>query len=421
MQVRPRVLVLLVALASAVAQSFGRFSYALLLPAINRDLLGSYAVAGLVATANVTAYLVGTAAVSALSRRARPAALIQAGLVCSALGLGLLARAGSAGELAVGLVLTGVGGAFIWVPAPGLAGSVVRASRRGAAIGVAGSGIGGGIVFASALTWGLQSWGGGDASWRTVYLVEAAIAVVALVLCLLLLRPAPHRDDDAPVRAGALRQVPGWIGLTGGYAAYGLAYSVYTSYLVTALEDDAGFSAGHASAVYTLVGGALAVGGVVLGPMSDRWGRGATLVGGFLVMAGAILLVPLGREPLASVSALLFGLMMSGLPAVIAAHLSDFLTPREFAGAFGRCTLAFGLAQLCGPPLGGFLAEATGGFLVPFLLAAAVAVVGAGLSLDVLRATTTHRRPPGAPSRSARTGSASADMPHSSGRPGTVP
>ncbi len=391
---RPRGLVLLVAFASAVAQAFGRFSYALLLPAINRDLLDSYAVAGLVATANVTAYLVGTLAVSVLSRRARPAALIQAGLACSAVGLALLTRAGGAGGLAVGLTLTGVGGAFIWVPAPGLAGSVVRPSRRGAAIGVAGSGIGGGIVFASALTWGLQA-RGGDASWRTVYLVETVLAVVALVLCLLLLRPAPHRDDGVPVRAGALRRVPGWIGLTGSYAAYGLAYSVYTSYLVTALEDDAGFSAGHASAVYTLVGIGLVAGGIVLGPLSDRWGRGRTLVAGYLAMAGAILLVPLGVEPLASASALGFGLMMSGLPAVIAAHLSDFLTPREFAGAFGRCTLAFGLAQLAGPPLGGFLAETAGGFVVPFLLAGLVAAVGAGLSLDVLRAATPRRRPGG--------------------------
>ena len=393
MQVRPRVLVLLIALASAVAQAFGRFSYALLLPAIDRDLLDSYAVAGLVATANVLAYLVGTVAVSALSRRARPAALIQAGLACSALGLALLTRAGSAWGLAVGLTLTGVGGAFIWVPAPGLAGSVVRPSRRGAAIGVAGSGIGGGIVFASALTWALRAQGG-DASWRTVYLVETAIAVLALVLCLVLLRPAPRRDDDAPVRAAALRRVPGWIGLTGGYAAYGLAYSVYTSYLVTALEDDAGFSAGHASAVYTLVGVGLVAGGIVLGPLSDRWGRGPALVGGYLAMAAAILLVPLGTEPLASGSALVFGLAMSGLPAVIAAHLSDSLTPREFAGAFGRCTLAFGAAQLCGPPLAGFLAETAGGFLVPFLLAGLVAAVGAGLSVDVLRATA-RRRPEG--------------------------
>jgi predicted MFS family arabinose efflux permease len=390
-QVRPRDMVLLVALASAVAQSFGRFSYALLLPAIDRDLLGSYAVAGLVGTANVAAYLTGTLVVSALARRSRPAVLIQAGLALSTVGLGLLTIAGNAAWLAVGLGLTGIGGALIWVPAPGLAGSVVRPSRRGAAIGVAGSGIGGGIVFASALAAVLHG-SGGDATWRTVYLVETGVALLTLVLCVLLLRPAPHRDDAAPVRSGALRRVPGWRGLAGGYAAYGLAYSIYTSYLVTALEDDAGFSPGHASAVYTLVGVALVAGGVVLGPLSDRWGRGRTLLLGYVAMSASILLVPVGSEPLASLSALLFGAMMSGLPAVIAAHLADVLTPREFAGAFGRCTLAFGVAQLCGPPLGGVLAESTGSFLLPFVLAAAVAAVGAGLSIDVLRAAPVRER-----------------------------
>jgi MFS family permease len=368
-----------------VAQAFGRFSYALLLPAIDRDLLGSYALAGLVGTANVAAYLLGTLAVSGLARRAAPAALIRAGLLASSVGLLVLWQAQDAVALAVGLALTGLGGAFIWVPAPGLAGSVVRTSRRGAAIGVAGSGIGGGVVFASALV-AVTHAGGGDASWRTVYLVEAVLAVAVLVLCLLFLRPAPRRDDAAPVRSGALRRVPGWAGVVGGYAAYGLAYSVYTSYLVTALEDDAGFASGHAAAVYTVVGVALVGGGVLLGPASDRWGRGRTLLAGYAVMAAAILLVPLGSEPAASVSAVGFGLTMSGLPAVIAAHLSDVLTPREFAGAFGRCTLAFGVAQLCGPPLGGLLAESTGSFAVPFVLAAAVAALGVPMSLSVVRA-----------------------------------
>ena len=383
--VRPRYLVLLVAFASAVAQSFGRFTYALLLPAINSDLLGSYAVAGLVGTANVAAYLLGTVAVSAVARRAAPADLIRVGLAVSSAGLIVLSQAGGAVALAVGLALTGVGGAFIWVPAPGLAGSVVRPSRRGAAIGVSGSGIGGGIVFASALASVLQAQGG-DASWRTVYLVEAVLSLLVLGLCVAFLRPAAHRLDTAVVRAGALRRVPGWLGLVGGYAAYGLAYSVYTSYLVTALEDDAGFSHSHAAAVYTLVGVALVGGGVLLGPVSDRFGRGRTLVAGYLVMAASILLVLVGTEPAASVSAVAFGLMMSGLPAVIAAQLSDHLTPREFAGAFGRCTLAFGVAQLCGPPLGGVLAEATGSFVVPFVLAAAVAAAGAAASVQVVRA-----------------------------------
>ena len=372
----PAAVIALVALASAVAQSFGRFTYALLLPAIDRDLLGSYAVAGLLGTANVGAYLAGTAAVSAVSRRADPAALLRLGLVATTLGLAVLSQAGSAVALAVGLSLTGFGGAFIWVPAPGLAGSVVPPSRRGGAIGLTGSGIGLGIVAASVLTAVLHRTGG-DASWRTVWLVEAGVSLLALVLCVVVLRPAVSGGDPGPARPGALRRVPGWLGLVGAYSAYGLAYSVFTTYVVSLLQDDAGFSDAHASLDYTLLGLALVVGGPLFGPLSDRRGRGPVLVAGNAAMAGAILLVLAGAEPFAALAVLVFGLTMSGLPAVIAAQLSDHLSPREFAGAFGRLTLFFGVAQLAGPPLGGWLAERTGTFTLSFVVAAAVALGGA--------------------------------------------
>ena len=422
-QVRPRSLVVLVALAAGVAQAFGRFSYALLLPAINRDLLDSYAVAGLVGTANVAAYLLGTVAVSGLARRAAPAALIRGGL------LDHVPRA----------VRPVAGGRRR------RAGGRTGADRRGRRLHL-GAGTGAGGLGGP----GLPSWRShrGERlghrrrhrlrqrphrrhavprrgrSWRTVYLVEALLAVVVLVLCQRFLRPAVREDDATAVRGGALRRVPGWAGVVGGYAAYGLAYSIYTTYLVSTLQDD-GFSAGHAAAVYTLVGVALVGGGVLLGPASDRWGRGRVLVAGYAVMAVAILLVPMGSEPAASVSAIAFGLTMSGLPAVIAAHLADVLSPREFAGAFGRCTLAFGVAQLCGPPLGGLLAESTGTFTVPFVLAAATAALGAALSVSVVRAPGLHGAPDSrAPCRTASRCSPRASArkevvrpPHRSGRP----
>jgi hypothetical protein len=47
-------------LAAAVAQGFGRFGYALLLPAVNADLVHSCAMARLLDTLNLTAYLAGT-------------------------------------------------------------------------------------------------------------------------------------------------------------------------------------------------------------------------------------------------------------------------------------------------------------------------------------------------------------------------
>jgi MFS family permease len=180
--------------------------------------------------------------------------------------------------------------------------------------------------------------------------------------------------------------------MVAGYAAYGLATSMYMTYLVTALEDDAGFPARLAVGVYTLVGVALVGGGLLLGPLSDRWGRGRTLVRGYAAMGVAILLVPFGTDILAIVSALVFGTMMSGLPAVIAAHLSDVLTAREVAGAFGRCRLPFGVGQLCGPPLGGWLAEVTGTFPVAFLLAGVVAAAGSALSRRVHAGETSRGR-----------------------------
>jgi sugar phosphate permease len=55
-----RVLIPVVVLAAAVAQGFGHFGYVLLLPVVNTDLVHSYAMAGLLGTLNLTAYLAGT-------------------------------------------------------------------------------------------------------------------------------------------------------------------------------------------------------------------------------------------------------------------------------------------------------------------------------------------------------------------------
>src|SRR3954469_24068300 len=68
----PRVLIPLLVLAVGVAQGFGRFGYALLLPAVNADLVHSYAVAGLLGTLNLTAYLGGTLLVTLTAGRLAP-------------------------------------------------------------------------------------------------------------------------------------------------------------------------------------------------------------------------------------------------------------------------------------------------------------------------------------------------------------
>jgi predicted MFS family arabinose efflux permease len=99
------------AVGAAVAQAFGRFTYGVLLPAIRDDLGISNTVAGSLATVNVAAYLVGTLAVASATSRYRLLAVLRVGFVLAASGLVLSAISDSAWTLAVGLFLSGLGGA----------------------------------------------------------------------------------------------------------------------------------------------------------------------------------------------------------------------------------------------------------------------------------------------------------------------
>src|SRR4051795_1304811 len=211
----PRVLIPILILAAGVAQGFGRFGYALLLPAVNADLVHSYAVAGLLGTLNLTAYLGGTLLVSLTAGRLAAASSVRWGLLVTTAGVSVLALAPSVPVLVAGMVLAGFGGAMIWVPAPGIAGSAVRDSRRGLAIGLTGSGVGVGVIASSSLTAVVHAVAGPGA-WRPVWGIEAVISALVAAVAALWLRPHVV-PASGPVRISALRAVPGWIGSTLSY------------------------------------------------------------------------------------------------------------------------------------------------------------------------------------------------------------
>jgi MFS family permease len=342
---------------------------------VNADLVHSYAIAGLLGTLNLGAYLTGTLLVSLTADRIAPASSVRAGLLLTTSGLVVLSLAPSVPVLVAGMVLAGFGGALVWVPAPGIAGAAVRPSRRGLAIGVTGSGVGVGVMASSVLT-ALVHAVAGSGAWRPVWAIEAVLAGLVAVAALAWLRPEAA-PVSGPVRISALRAVPSWIGATLSYGGYGLAVAVYMTFVVAAYQHDAGFGPVHASAVFALVGICITAGGVLIGRWSDSVGRRAAMTWAYVGMTGAILLVPVGAEPWAVVSAAVFGLAMTGAPTVLAAHLADSLDPRRFAAAFGAVTLVFGLAQLVGPQLGGWIAERTGSFVPAFLVAAGAALAAA--------------------------------------------
>jgi MFS family permease len=377
--VSPRWLVVtIVIVACAVAQGFGRFTFALLLPAVKRELLTSYGSAGFIGTVNVGAYLVGTVLVSVLSVRVRPARIMTFGLVLSSSGLLVLSVAHGLDVLVTGMVLTGLGGASIYLPSPGVLAGVFPPERRGWAIGLAAIGIGGGIVLSSQLT-NVVRWTSGDSSaWRPVWAVEGAVGVVTFVGAVLWLRVAPGPPGARP-RLTALRHVPRWWALTAGYVTYGLAYILVMSFVVAMLEQQAHFGHAHASAVFALVGFSVLGGGLIMGRASDVWGRRRVLVGAYLAGGVASAAVLVGREPVVSLSVLVFGVAFAGSVTIIAAYLGDHAPRHEIGPAFAAVTLGFGVSQAVGPQLGGWLIDRNGSFDAVFWLAFALWMLGAAL------------------------------------------
>jgi MFS family permease len=372
--------VILVMAGACVAQAFGRFTYGVVLPAVRDDLLGSNRAAGLLGTLNVGAYLAGTVVVATVSTRIDLVRLVRSGLCLSTAGLLTASFATSGVTLGAGLVAMGLGGAAIWIPSPRLAAAALPPHRRGLAAGLIGTGIGIGIVFAGQLSDVLRH-GEGDDWWRDVYRVEGLIGVVVLVAALLLLH---HDETDAPAAGapglggvGALRRIAGWVPLTIAYATFGFMYLLVFAFLVARLEDDAGFSPDRASAVFSAVGLATIFGGILLGPLSDRIGRRVTLVAAFATFGISTLSILTGHQPWVLIGAVGVGLSFSGLPSVIAAYVVDTTDASTYGPVYSAATLAFGVAQVAAPQVGGVLADWRGSFTIVFLLSAAMAVVGA--------------------------------------------
>lgn len=370
----------LVMASACVAQAFGRFTWGVVLPDARDDVLdGSNTLAGFFGTLNVTAYLVGTVLVAWAASRVTLVGLVRIGITISTTSIALAAFTPNAALLALALVGMGLGGAVIWIPAPAIAARALPPRRAGLAVGLVGSGIGVGLVFAGQLSALLDRRSGGDEIWQTMYRIELVIALCVAIGAFTLLR---SRGDRRSVRGGfggvsALRAVHGWVPLTVAYASYGFSYILVLGFLVARLEDDAGFTTGEATAMFSLIGVGSVFGGTTLGPMSDRHGRPRTLAGAFLAFATCGLVVLSGRQPWVALASIGVGLMFSGLPALIIAHVVHHTDADTYGPAFSATTLAFGATQMVSPQIGGAIADASGSFTWVFVLSAAVSMLGA--------------------------------------------
>ena len=374
-----RRIVVLAALSAVVSHSLSRSTYPILLPAIEEDLLGgSHSKSGLLGTILFAAYMAGVAGVTMFSGRVEPARLLRGGLVSSGVGLGVLGLANGFGVLALGIVLTGFGSAGIWMSAPALATAAVAPGRRGTVMDLLSSTMGLGILLVSQGTDVARRVTGDDGAWRQTWLAGMVFSAFVLVAVAVWLRTESTERVPGGISFTQLRDVPGWIPLSLGYAMFGIIVSVYTPFLGAKLEDD-GFGRGHVSAIYSLMGVAAIPGAIGIGRLSDHIGRRPVLVGTMVGMFASSVLVMSGREPFASIAAGTFGACSFAFPVMVATVVRDHTSDRAFSKALGAMTLIYGVGLVLGPVVAGSIADSRFGFDLVYQLVAVSTVIAIAL------------------------------------------
>ena len=109
------VLAFLLSFGPAVSNSFARFAYALVLPAMRDDLLLNYAEAGWLNTANAAGYLIGAVLTRVWVARAGNRTLFIAGMVLTSLAVFATGLSREPAILSLMRLLGGVGGAAVFI------------------------------------------------------------------------------------------------------------------------------------------------------------------------------------------------------------------------------------------------------------------------------------------------------------------
>lgn len=161
------------------------------------------------------------------------------------------------------------------------------------------------------------------------------------------------------------------------YFFYGLSYIIYMVFFAAYLVKEMGYTEAWAGGLWATVGGLSIFCGVIWGGISDRIGRGKGAAMAYLVLGVSYIVYALFKSEVGFyLSAILFGLTAWSIPTIMAAAAGDFVGPRLAPAALGFITLFFGIGQSIGPALGGYLADVSHSFSLPFLIAGGISFMG---------------------------------------------
>jgi MFS family permease len=307
-----------------------------------------------------------------LADRYGPRPMLAAGATALAAGLALTAAAGDVATAVVGYLVVGVGVSCVYVPTVANVGAMfVR--HRVQAVGIAVTGIGAGTVLGPIVTAALVE----AIGWRRTeaYLGVASMAV--LLVCAAVM-PVAARGRDVTA-AWSVRRLAGdpmfrllyACGLMNGLVLY------VPFVFIAPMAEQNGVTPIRAAALISVIGLSSTAARVVFGLIAGRVGVVAAYKATTVTTWAAFLIwVPSRSYWVLLVFALVFGAGYGGNIALMPAMLGHYYGVDSLGTVTGVMFTSASVGALLGAPLTGLLIGASGGYLLPAVVALAIATLG---------------------------------------------
>lgn len=353
-----------------------RFIYTPLLPLMQAELGFGDDWAGMLAAVNYVGYLCGALGSIFIHSINTKRWLFKLAIVMAALtniGMGitqndtlwLLLR-----------FLSGLASAGGMVIGSGLMMLAVNPRHSVTALGIHFSGVGLGIALGALWVLFLKS----SQDWQTLWVSTGILILVLGLPGLLFTRWGLNPHKKAAIEAATPHSAFKWLItlIALAYFCEGVGYVISATFLVSILQQ---------SATLPYLGDyAWVVVGLAAAPSCWLWSRLARRIGDFPALITAYLVQAVGivlpvfstSEAAALLGALLFGGTFMGIVAMVLMYGGRLAGSRP-TQLMGLLTACFGIAQIIGPAVGGWMAEQQGNFNLPLLIAGSVTITGAVL------------------------------------------
>ncbi|WP_295979114.1 YbfB/YjiJ family MFS transporter [uncultured Variovorax sp.] len=360
----------------AVAMGLGRFAFTPMLPIMLHEGKLELAAGGVLASLNYLGYFLGAVSCAAIGIKA--SSMVRGGLLATAallVGMGLLHSFTSWGVLRTA---AGVMSAWVFVFASGWGLRRLAETNAPTLAGVIYTGPGIGIAMTGLLGGALGRWGS-DAGW-------IGLGILALVLIALIWRvfddgervPAGGASAAAPAataRVAAPNDRSDAIWLVALYGLAGFGYIITATFLPV-IARQALPGSPWPDFFWPLFGLAIIPGALIGARAPTHWDNRLLLAVAYGLQAlGVVLSVAWPSIPGFALGSLLLGMPFTAI-TLFAMRDARRLRGNAAAGLIGYATASYGVGQIVGPLFAAPLAQRTGSFQLPLLVAAAALALG---------------------------------------------